>query len=249
MSSPHIIWSQQPKHLRLGRNEVHLWRAFLNQAAANSAVFYPILSTEEIERAGKYRFRKDHDCFVAARGILRTILSYYLKIKPSQILFKYNKYGKPALSELPDKAVIYFNASHSNELALYAFTFVSEIGIDVEYINRNLAFEDIVEKFFSGDEAAMLREFPEEKKAEGFFNCWTCKEAYIKARGQGLSLPLEKFSVSFAAHESDVLLNADDDPDESLRWVIKKLVPTPDYAAAIAVDGRNWRSIYWQFEM
>lgn len=249
MTTPLIVWSQPPEHLRLDSNEVHFWRAFLSQPTASVAAFYRILSFDEIERAGKYRFRKDHDRFVAARGILRTILGKYLKKKPSRILFKYNKYGKPMLSGLPDNVALCFNVSHSKEAALYAFTKVGEIGIDIEYINRNLVFEEIADKFFSSDEAAMLQEISEDRKAEVFFNYWTCKEAYIKAKGHGLSLPLEKFSVSFTADKSDVLLNVADNPEESLGWIIRKLTPMPDYAAAIAVNGRNWRSVYWQFEM
>lgn len=245
-----IAWSQPPKKLRLGSNEVHFWRAFLNQSAANVASFYRILSPDEIKRAEKYRFRKDHERFVLTRGILRTILGNYLGIEPARILFKYNSFGKPSLSATaPDRAALCFNVSHSHELALYAFTLEREIGIDIEYISRGFVFEDIAEKFFSRDEIAMLKQMPADVRAEGFFNCWTCKEAYIKARGQGLSLPLESFSVSFALDKSDVPLNVTGDSEESRRWVIRKLVPMPGYAAAIAVEGRNWLSAYWQADM
>ena len=213
------------------------------------ASFYRILSFDEIERAEKYRFRKDRDRFVIARGTLRTILGNYLKIEPSQILFKYSSFGKPLLSEIPGRAALCFNVSHSHELALYAFTLQREIGIDVEYIQRHFVFEDIAEKFFSGDEIAMLKQMPEDVRAEAFFNCWTCKEAYIKAHGHGLSLPLESFSVSFTLDESDVSLNVTGDSKESLRWVIRKLAPMSDYAVAIAVEGTNWQAAYWQFDM
>ena len=222
---------------------MHIWRAFLDRPEADVAALHRLLSPDEIERAGKFRFQKDRDHFITARGTLRNILGNYLKTAPDRILFNYNDYGKPALS---GEAGICFNVSHSRDLALFAFTAGAEIGIDIEHIRRDFVFEDIAEKFFSPKETAVLRAIPEELKAEGFFNCWTCKEAYIKALGEGLSRPLESFSVSFDSQSSDVLLNVENDPSESSRWNLSKLTPMPGYAAAVAVEGEKRLFSYWQ---
>jgi len=238
-------WPSPPQHLVLSDNEVHIWRAFLNRPEADVADLSRLLSPDEIERAGKFRFQKDRDHFITARGTLRKILGIYLKTAPDRILFSYNDYGKPAIS---GEAEICFNVSHSRELALFAFTAGAEVGIDIEYIRRDFVFEDIAEKFFSHKETAALRKIPEELKAEGFFACWTCKEAYIKALGHGLSRPLESFSVSFDSDAPDVLLNVENDPLESNRWNLNKLTPISGYAAAVAVEGEKRPFSYWQID-
>lgn len=245
MTQAITVWQLPPQHLVLGTNEVHIWRASLNRPEADVADLRGLLSSDEIERAGKFRFQKDRDHFVTARGTLRTILGTYLKTAPDRILFNYNDYGKPVLS---GEAEICFNVSHSRDLALFAFTAGAEIGVDIEHIRSDFVFEDIAEKFFSTKETAALREIPEELKAEAFFACWTCKEAYIKGLGHGLSRPLESFSVSFDSQSSDILLNVENNPLESNRWNLSKLTPIPGYAAAVAVEGEKRPFSYWRID-
>jgi 4'-phosphopantetheinyl transferase len=244
MIQPVTVWSPPPPHLVLRDSEVHIWCVYLNQPDVTG--LRRILSADEVERAEKFKFLRDRDHFIAARGVLRTLLGNYLELDPAEIRFSYSAYGKPELAGSPG---ISFNISHSHELALFAFTARAAIGIDIEYLRRDFIFEDIAEKFFSRDEVAALREIPEDRKAEAFFDCWTCKEAYIKAVGEGLSHPLDSFSVSFESDKPDVTLKVDNDREGSSPWNIVKLTPAPGYAAAIAMEGEKPLPTYWQVDL
>jgi len=142
---------------------------------------------------------------------------------------------------------IRFNMSHSHGEALYAVTRGREIGIDLEFIRCDLEVEQIAERFFSQCEIATLRALPVSLRKHAFFLCWTRKEAYIKARGQGLSLPLDQFDVSLIPGEPSALLSTQPDSDEALRWSLQELTPAPGYAAALAVEGRGWSLSCWQW--
>jgi 4'-phosphopantetheinyl transferase len=238
-------WSTAPERLRLGSNEVHIWRAALNQPSSRAESFLDILTADEQQRAERFHFRKDRDHFVIARGILRMILSRYLHIEPEALRFCYSRYGKPALMEASGIDALRFNVSHANELALYGVTLNRQIGLDIEYMREGFASEQIAERFFSPIEVAMLRELPAHMQTEGFFNCWTRKEAYIKARGEGLSLPLDGFDVSLAPGEPARLLSVRDNTQEALRWSLRELTPGPGYVAAVAVEGHDWQQSCW----
>jgi phosphopantetheine--protein transferase-like protein len=150
--------------------------------------------------------------------VLRDILGRYLGVPPSELGFRYSAYGKPALAAGFDGVGVRFNISHSHEMALLAVTCHREIGVDIEYLGREIRGEEIAEHFFSTHERASLRALPAAAKHEAFFNCWTRKEAYIKAHGEGLSLPLDQFDVSLAPGEPAALLATRSDPREALRW-------------------------------
>jgi len=179
--------------------------------------------------------------------VLRDILSCYLRVPPSELGFRYSAYGKPALADNFDAAGVRFNVSHSHEMALFAVTCGREVGVDIEYLGREVRGEEIAEHFFSTQERANLRALPAEMKHLGFFNCWTRKEAYIKAHGEGLSLPLDQFDVSLAPGEAAALLATRSDPREALRWSLQALTPGPGYVAALAVEGQGWQLTCWQW--
>ena len=122
-----------------------------------------------------------------------------------------------------------------------------EIGVDVERVRSNFEYEEIAERFFSANEVAILRTIPAEQKLEAFYNCWTRKEAYIKAHGKGLSLPLDSFDVSFAPGEPPILLMTRDEPQESSHWTLVDLQPGPGYVGALAVKGTGCRFRYWEW--
>src|SRR5207244_11453763 len=124
-----------------------------------------------------------------------------------------------------------------------------EVGIDLEYIRAEVADEPIAERFFASREIAALIGLPAPLRAEGFFNCWTRKEAYIKARGEGLTIPLDAFEVSLAPEEPAALLRVDSDPAEASRWSLQALAPGPGYVAAIAVEGRDWQLRCWEWPL
>lgn len=241
-----LSWRPPPARLALERDDVHVWRAALDVELAYIRRLEGMLSEDERARADRFYFEKDRDRFVAAHGLLRSILGRYLELSPDHLQFVYGDYGKPALAGQSGVQGICFNMSHSEGLGLYVVTRGREVGIDVEHRRPNFATRDVAEKFFSPREVATLFGLPESLQSEAFFNCWTRKEAYIKARGMGLSLPLDQFDVSLVPGEPAALLHTSDDPMETSRWCLQELVPAPDYAAALAVAGSDWRLKCWQ---
>src|SRR5205823_1032898 len=159
----------------------------------------------------------------------------------------YNAYGKPALSSPESELGLNFNLSHSHHIALYAFTYSRNLGIDVEYMRSNVEYEQLAQHFFSPYENAILHAVPTDLKREAFFNCWTRKEAYIKARGEGLSIPLDVFDVSLRPGEPAALLDSREEAQEVARWSLYELAPGPDYAGAVAVEGHGLHLRCWQW--
>ncbi len=247
MTSPISSWYPAPKILMLGSDEVHVWRAALNLEGSKVKRLHQTLSRDEQARARRFYFQKDREHFIVARGLLRAILGRYLKTEPSQLRFCYTLHGKPALDTEIGRDALRFNLSHSQGLALYAITPSREVGVDVEFIRSELAEGQIAEHFFSPREITALRALPKERRQEGFFNCWTRKEAYIKARGEGLTLRLDQFDVSLTPGEPAALLSTNGDPQESYRWSLKELSPEAGYVAALAVEGHDWRLECWQW--
>jgi 4'-phosphopantetheinyl transferase len=206
---------------------------------------FEVLSPDERQRAARYHFQRDREHFCVARGALRSILGDYLNRPPARISFSYGPYGKPALDGVAGGARLRFNVAHSHGLALYAVTLDRETGVDVELVRDDFPTFDIAERFFSEAEVAAWRALPPDERAGAFFDCWTRKEAYIKARGEGLSLPLHEFTVSLG--ESPRLLSAGDDPREASRWSLIELHPATGYRAALAVEGDAPAVRCWQW--
>lgn len=239
------VWNPPPEALALESNEVHVWRAALDVEPAYLKRLEQMLSDDERERARRFFFEEHRGRFVVARGLLRSILAKYLNIAPNHLEFIYGAYGKPTLTGRFAIGDIRFNMSHSGELAVYAIARGREVGIDIERQRADFATREIAEKFFSPREVTALLNLPEHVQCEAFFNCWTRKEAYIKARGMGLSLPLDQFDVSLVPGEPAALLDTKDDPTEASRWRFQELLPGPGFAAALAVAGHNWQLKCW----
>jgi len=231
----------------LGDDEVHVWRAALNIKESRVQSLRRTLTADERARAERFHFQQDREHFIVARGLLRAILGRYLDVDPSQLRFSYSPYGKPSLARESGGGDLCFNLSHAGGLALYAVTRGRDIGIDVERIRADLADEQVAERFFSPREVAALRALSGNMQPLAFFNCWTRKEAYIKARGEGLSLPLDQFDVSLAPGEPAALLRINGNAQEASRWFLQELAPSPVYAAAVAVGGCDWRLKCWQW--
>jgi 4'-phosphopantetheinyl transferase len=241
------IWLPSPEHLSPGSSAVHVWRASLDRSPSQLARFLNTLATDERSKAGRFYFRHDRDHFIAARGILRAILGRYLNKAPQDISFSYGNYGKPALVSESGADEVRFNISHSHGAALYVVTRDREIGVDLELIRDDVEVEQIAERFFSHREIAALHALPADFRRRAFFLCWTRKEAYIKARGEGLSLPLDQFQVSLVPGEPAALVSAEHCSSEVSRWSLQELFPAADYAAALAVEGRDWTLSCWQW--
>ena len=194
--APMNLWRPAPQFVALPDNEVHIWRINLDIATEQVQNYHQTLSSDEQSTAARFYFQKDRDQYIVARGVLRTILSRYLDIAPDEIQFSYGTHGKPTLTNSLGVEIVNFNVSHSNNLAIVGDTRGRHLGIDLEYIQRDFACEEIARRVFSPHEIATLNDLPGDLKHEAFFNCWTRKEAYIKARGMGLSYPLNQFEVS-----------------------------------------------------
>jgi 4'-phosphopantetheinyl transferase len=233
--------------LVLGCDEVHVWRATLDQTPSQIQSFRHNLAADEQARAQRFYFERDRGHFIVARGVLRIILGSYLNQAPEGLSFCYSAHGKPALAGESGGDAIRFNVSHSHGIALYAVTRGREVGVDLEHIRSNLAVAEIAERFFSRREVAMLRTLLTEAQREAFFRCWTRKEAYLKARGEGLSLSLDQIDVSLAPGEPDVVPGTQPDSSEASRWSLQELTPAPGYVAALAVEGHGWCLACWQW--
>jgi 4'-phosphopantetheinyl transferase len=242
-----FAWFAAPARLSLSGGTVHVWRVSLDESPSQVALLQNILDDDERSRAGRFYFRRDRERFVVGRGVLRTLLGRYLDRSPESLSFTYSPHGKPTLaSEFGDDA-IRFNLSHSQGTALYAFTRNRELGVDLEFIRCDLETEQIAQRFFSQSEIAALLALPLSLRKYAFFLCWTRKEAYIKARGEGLSMPLDQFDVSLIPEEPAVLLSTRPDPDEGRGWSLRNLTPGAGYAAALAVKGHDWDLSCWQW--
>ncbi len=247
MDAPQQPWPDAPESPTLAEGEVHVWRVCLRRDEAALRELLETLSPDERERGDRFHFRRDREHFIAARGALRAILGRYVGVAPGLLRFSYDGYGKPALSGAPGGDALRFNLSHSNGLALYAVTRGREVGIDLEFVREDFAGFDIAERFFSTREVSALRALPPAARASAFFDCWTRKEAYIKALGEGLSHPLHAFTVSLTPGEPAALLYTDDDPQEAARWSLVELLPGEGYRAALAVEGVTTPLRYWRW--
>ena len=209
-----LRWVEPP--IALGwpaAEEVHLWRLPLLASAGDLFALQALLSEDERQRAIRYRFDRDRLRYTIARGMLRRILAAYLGRPPAELKFGYGERGKPFL-QLTESGSgargrsLEFNLSHSGELALFAVASGRAIGVDVE---QERALEDwaaIAERFFAAGEQAAIARLPQKERQRAFFDCWARKEAYIKAVGDGLAIPLDGFEVSVETREARLLSTA-----------------------------------------
>lgn len=232
-------------HSELPAGEVHVWLADLNQFGPDGLL--PLLSPDELTRADSFYFTEDRNHFIVARGLLRKLLASYLSADAGRLSFTYAEKGKPSLVDGPD-AWLKFNLAHSRDLALFAFSRDREIGVDLEFIRNDVAEEELAERFFSESEAQTLKALPHDRRRQGFFNCWTRKEAYIKARGAGLSMSLAEFAVSLAPGDEAALLHNRVEPDELNRWAMKVVDVPAGYAGALVAAGQAWQLKQFELE-
>ena len=240
---------QDIKNVSLNENEIHVWSVNLDQSDVQLKKLQLYLATDEIKRARGYYFKKEKNYFIAARGMLRKILSLYINRQPYEFIFEHNKFGKPFLPHEFGGSKFRFNLSHSHGLALYAIVLNHEIGIDVEYIREDFKEFEIANRFFSPEEVAVLNSLPVESQKEAFFLCWTRKEAFLKAKGKGLSIPLDQFEVSLTPGQPAKLLKTRYDRKDISNWSLFHLTTKPGFAAALAVeDFQKWQLKSWDWK-
>ncbi len=198
LSSLKVAWKSANLLLELPGDQIHVWRIRLVISPARHMLLRSFLSEEEKARAARFHFDRDRSRFIVAHGTLRELLAYYLRISPPEVKFRYEQHGKPALDLESRTKVLNFNLSHSSDLALCGVGWNRKIGIDIEKVEEHFGGEELARRYFSVSEAESLLSLPLKLQAASFFNCWTRKEAYVKARGDGLLLPLDSFDVTLA---------------------------------------------------
>lgn len=242
------VWSPPPLRLALGEGEVHVWRARLDASPAWMEVARGVLTADERGRAERF-IREEHGRkFTVAHGVLRGLLGRYLSMKPEDLRFRLGKRKKPLLDAPASESGIQFNISHSGSWALFGFARHRDIGVDVEAFRERLELLKLAKRYFSPGEVQALFALPKKQQQQGFYNCWTRKEAYIKAIGEGLYLPLDSFDVSLAPGARPALLRARGGAREVERWTFHALTLGEGYAGALAVEGHDAELRCWQFE-
>lgn len=232
----------------LASDVVHVWRVPLDAPAADLGRAETLLSSDERERADRFASFTLRRRFVVGRGALRSILARYIGQPPAQMCFRYGPRGKPSLDRPPRPGSLRFNLSNSHELALVAVARGRELGVDLEWTGRALPdAEGIAERFFSSAERAALHALPPSLRLAAFYACWTRKEAFIKARGDGLALPLDAFDVSLAPDTPAALLAGRGPAADVARWELRALHPGPGYAAALVVEGHGCRVAFFDW--
>lgn|SRR5487761_294074 len=232
-------WSPAPLKLDLSGNTVHVWRASLSLETDVLRDLEATLSIQEKSRAARFIIPRDRERFIAARGILRVLLGRYLGLPPVALEFDYGPRGKPELHVADSHTPVRFNLSHSHDLALYAFAEKRELGIDLELTRPDFGGEEVAKRFFSKQELTELRALPPELQAQGFFICWTRKEAYVKALGGGLQISLGSFDVSLTSGALEQFHSVG-----NVLWSLLSFQPAVQFVAAIMGEGKGWRLRY-----
>ncbi len=240
---PLTIWALPSEPLTLTNREMQIWRISLDHPPVALGLLSTYLSAEEAARAERFVFPRDKNLFIAGRGMLRVILGRYLGTPPRSLSLQKGHHKKPFVSTDSGKPPLQFNMSHSHGLALYAFARPGQVGVDLEKLQPEFATEEVAEQFFSPKEQEEFLALPPESRVQGFFNCWTRKEAYVKATGEGLYVPLDSFDVSLTPGRPPTLRAADSD-----RWTLFSFCPAQGYIAAAVVEGKWWNNQFYDWD-
>jgi 4'-phosphopantetheinyl transferase len=241
MPNPFLVRPSPSSSLVLRENAVHIWLVQTNGESISLGDFKDLLSSVEQDRASKFKFETDRRRYITAHAALRSILSIYVNSPARELQFASGPYGKPKLAPIHDKKKIAFNLSHSHELALIAVTQGREIGVDVERVREDFAFDEVAQRFFTTREVAALHALPLHLQREAFYKCWTSKEAFLKAKGTGLSGQLDEVEMMLTDH---VLRLKGTIPNLSLI----ELTVYAGYVAALVVDGVEPQLTYYAWE-
>ena len=239
-SSQPIVWQTPLADLALGEAEVHVWLIGAPDPAENFAV--DLLSPSERDRAEKFHFDRDRRLFIASHAAVRAILARYLDTLAADIEFIAGVNGKPSLALAWAASGIEFNLSHSHQAALFAVSRKCQVGVDIEFVKCDSAFDDVAGRFFTPREVSALRALPSALRRQAFYKCWTSKEAFLKAKGTGLSGKLDEVEIY---HESgqNVRIHA-----AVAGWSLSALAPGPGYEAALVAQGAPARLRLYRWE-
>ncbi|MHB8383168.1 MAG: 4'-phosphopantetheinyl transferase family protein [Candidatus Binataceae bacterium] len=221
---------------------IHVWRASLIISDDAMDPFETLLSKDERERAARFHFVRDRRRFTVARAILRLIIGTYLRMRPATVRFSYGPNGKPRIEDACGGESLSFNLAHTGETVLYAFCRNHELGVDVEQIDRRVEFRQIARQFFAPEEIKSIEMLPRDQQGRRFFEIWTRKEAYLKALGAGLSIPLNEFEVVSVERESHTA-----DPKQRRDWTIQQFEPRIGYMGALATRSDQSQISWWDW--
>lgn len=224
-------------------DDIDIWRIDLDGDRSIVSKSYRILSADEKQKADRFRFTKDRDRYVIARGNLRRILGGYLDLEPDQIRFYYNEYGKPFVADT--NSLIRFNVSHSRDIALIAVAWGREVGVDIEFIDYDLDVMTIANGIFSPSELSILEKLTPELRTVSFFKGWTRKEAWLKALGKGFSEPSRQLPDSALTNDAEFSFTINDGQSDHT-WSLSSLSTHCDYSAAVAAEGAPARIVFMQ---
>ncbi len=220
-------WEACHQNIQLSSQEIHVWLVNLKTISDSIPTMYSLLSFDEINKANEFKAEQHKVNYILTRGSLRKILTLYLQVEAEEIKFLYNEYGKPYLDSNYIENSLYFNLSHSDDLAIFAISKTNNLGIDLEKIKSIDDYLNIAQENFSQQEVADLMSYTKDEQLAAFYRCWTRKEAFIKAIGDGLSYPLNQFTVSLKTKELGLIQC----------WSIHSLIPIPGFESALAFDG------------
>ncbi len=219
----------------LPAHEVHVWRARLSSSTVDLSRRRGLLSSEERERADRFRSEHDRNRFLLGRIVARSVLGCCLQRPAWDVQLALDYLGKPVVAA-PSETSIHFNIAHSGDYILFALARKRRVGVDVEQIRETKDLNEIAARYFSKIEYLRLLTVPEPLRTESFYRCWTMKEAYLKARGEGLGLPLDSFDVAFLRDEIPRLLETRFDRADAARWFMHELDLGSAYLAALATE-------------
>ena len=241
-------WPAQPPNYSLQGNAVDVYCVPFSQSPHPYAQLITVLADDECERAERFVFRQDHVNYVLGRGLLRVLLGRYLQLNPQDIHLVTSEYGKPSLLATQNTLGLHFNLSHAGDYIVFAFTLDQAIGVDIETIRPDFASDEIAERFFSASEYHALSALDKADKPRAFFHTWTCKEAFIKAIGEGLSFPLDQFDVAVDPEADPQILAIRGDAASAQTWALYTWVPVCNCLSAIAIQRFCNDIRVWQME-
>lgn len=236
-AQPLSTWVPQPVTPTLPTDELHLWQIHLDLDVSALGHLSSLLSPDEVERASRFIFVRDRNRFVASRARLRQILCAYLRAAPQELGFDYESHGKPSLKGLADGEGLSFNLTHSGPLAIYAFAQSRRVGVDVEHVRHDLDYRPLLNDVCSFQEQQAITELPDALGRAIFYQKWVCKEAYVKATGQGFSYPLTNVEVALQPGAPPALCLPI--AAQSTQWTLYMVNPSPNYVASAVVEGQD----------
>jgi 4'-phosphopantetheinyl transferase len=238
-----MTWKTPTTQPVLAPNRVHVWRVDQRNLWSQESALRQILSEDEKTRADRFVFVSDRSNFIAARWALRTLLGRYLNEEPLGLPIEESAFGKPFVSKSLQNKHLKFNLSHSHGVCVVVFALEKEVGVDVEHIRSDVAFDDLAARYFSRQENDALQQLDSARRELAFWSIWTRKEAYVKARGEGLQIPLDSFAVSVSPNEESPALHSSDQD----RWTIRSFPMQGAYLGACVAESPVEGLDFWDF--